>query len=289
MIKTITVAICYDFDGTLSPFDFFGDDFLSSLGINQMQFWRECDEQAKMHRADPILIRMKLLLDMTRNKEAQITKKALADFGKNIQLYPGLEEWFDRINEYGWTNKIMVEHYLISSGIKEMIEGSVIQENFKNIFASSYVFDEQGVAIWPAMAVNYMTKTQFLLRINKGITDISNPRSIYSYQPVNQTPIPFSRIIYVGDGSADIPCMQLVKDRGGHSIVVYAPRHCYKKEGAEVLVGDGLASFMATADYRKGKSLDKLIKSVLKSIAMKQKLEDLEGKKEQINESSFDS
>jgi hypothetical protein len=270
MIKTITVAICYDFDGTLSPTNRQENDFLLTLGIQPEEYWREYFRISRVHQVDPVLLYMNLMLDKTRDTEVKITKKLFADFGKNIKFFAGVEEWFDRINEYGWTNKIIVEHYVISSGIKEMIEGSVIHENFKEIYACSFIYDQHDIAIWPAMAVNDMTKAQFLFQISKGVTDISNHRRMNEFVPDEKRPVPFSRIIYVGEGITNIPCMKAVKDRGGHSIAVYAPRQIYRKEESESLVRDGRANFNASADYRKGKPLDKLIKSILEGIATKQ-------------------
>jgi 2-hydroxy-3-keto-5-methylthiopentenyl-1-phosphate phosphatase len=278
MTKNITVAICYDFDGTLSPTNMQEYDFLPALGISPVDFWRESNEEAKLYSADPILMYMKLMLDKTFKTNVKITKKSFTDFGKNIQLFEGVPGWFDRINEYGKKQKITIEHYIISSGIKEMLEGLVIKKHFKEIYACSYVYDQNDVAIWPGVAVNYTTKTQFLFRINKGVLNLSDNESVNELVPEEDRRIPFSRMIYLGDGLTDIPCMKLVKDKGGHSVAVYASKLAEKKSLSERLKRDGRVNFMAEADYREGSQLDSLIKSILDHLFTKHRLEMFEGK-----------
>jgi hypothetical protein len=201
----------------------------------------------------------------TRSSGVQITRKAFVDYGAQVQLFEGVMDWFDRINAYGKKKGIKIEHYIISSGIKEMIEGTKIAKKFKKIYASSFMYDQHNVAYWPAHALNYTTKTQFLFRINKGLLDAWDNSRINSYVEKHKRPVPFTRIIYIGDGSTDIPCMKLVKDQGGYSIAVYKPSS-KKKNVAEKLMREDRVNFVAPADYTDGSVIDIKVKAVIDKI-----------------------
>jgi hypothetical protein len=185
--------------------------------------------------------------------------------GKTVRLFPGVEKWFARINAYADRHDVKLEHFVISSGVKEMIKASKIGGQFRKIFASSFAYDENGVASWPALAINYTTKTQYLFRINKGALEVSDHRKINEYVAPDQRPVPFTNIVFIGDGETDIPCMRLVREQGGHSIAVYRPNASSKK--AQKLITDRRADFIAPADYSETKPLDRIVKAIIEKVA----------------------
>lgn len=270
--KNVEVAICYDFDGTLSPGNMQEYDFFNALGGSAKNFWAESREIAKANNADPILAYMMLMIDRAATGKAKTTRQAFHDYGKGIALYKGVEAWFDAINAYGKTLGLTVNHYIVSSGIKEMIESTSIGSKFKKIYACSFIYDQNDVAKWPAVAVNYTTKTQFIFRINKGIEDDNDHTTINKFIPRETRPVPFSRMIYIGDGSTDIPCMRLIKDLGGTSIAVYPPRTPQKKQEAQHLIDDNRVNFISQADYTEGARLDCIVRATLERIAAENKL-----------------
>lgn len=273
-----TVAIAYDFDGTLAPGNMQERDFIPALGLTNEAFWAECAAKAQAQNGDPILAYMHLMLKKARAQDLSIRKHDIAAYGKNIVFFDGVLEWFKRINAYGLALGLHVEHYIISSGIREMIEGTDIGGAFHKIFASSFYYDEDDIAESPALAVNYTTKTQFLFRINKGCLDVWDTTTVNQYKPENERPVPFRNIIYIGDGETDVPCFRLVKHEGGHAIAVHARDSAKGKALAHELMRDGRVNFTADADYRDGRRLDTVVKGILDHLATQQALIEL-GKK----------
>lgn len=263
--KNPIIAICYDFDGTLSPGNMQEYDYLPELGISPKQFWDEAKAQAREHDADEILSYMSLMIvKATPTSQVQITRKSFADHGRNVKFFEGVMEWFERINAYGETVGAKIEHYIISSGIKEMIEGTSIKKEFKRIYASSFIYDQHGVARWPAQAVNYTTKTQYLFRINKGVHNAWDNSTINAFTRDEKRRIPFSRMIFIGDGSTDIPCMKLVKSLGGYSIAVYPPGK--RRTKADALKEENRVDFVAPADYKAGSAVDVQVQAVIQKM-----------------------
>ena len=261
--KKPTIAICYDFDGTLSPRNMQEYDYIPQLKLSSKRFWNEVEERAKNQEADQILSYMRLMIEKaTPSSGVRITRQSFEDFGKTVELFSGVLGWFKRIDTYGKRRGASINHFIISSGLKEMIRGTPIAGKFKRIYASSFMFDQNGVAIWPALALNYTTKTQFLFRINKGVLDSWDNSKINDFVPMDKRPVPFARFIYIGDGSTDIPCMKLVKEQRGYSIAVYQPGS-KKKASAERLLTEDRINFVAPADYREGRSLDKQVKATI--------------------------
>ncbi len=254
------VALIYDFDRTLSPRNMQEYNFLPDLEIKPAKFWTETGKQAREHKADDILTYMILMLERAREKNIKVDRKSFARYGSGINLFKGVEAWFDRINDYAKCKKLKAEHYIISSGLREMIKGTKIGKKFKHIYASGFWYDQHNVAKRPAMAINYTTKTQFVFRINKGCLDEADHTKINKWTKPNERDIPFDRMIFVGDGDTDVPCMRLIKDQGGFSIAVYPP-HSSKKKNAERLKKEGRVDFVAPADYSKGRPLDRAIKA----------------------------
>jgi len=270
MAKPI-VALMYDFDKTLSPKNMQDYGFMKGLDVTSEEFWAACTKLTKAHQMDSILSYMYMMLEKGHGKY-MLKRESFRELGKSVKLFPGVQTWFGRINEYCETKGLKCEHYIISSGLKEIIEGTPIAGEFKEIYAAEFLYDEDGVAKWPAMAVNYTSKTQFLYRINKGILDVTEQRALNEYVPEDKRRIPFRNMIYFGDGDTDIPCMKLTKVNGGHSIVVYQK----DKKESERLISENRVNFAFKADYRKDLPLEKAVKSVINNIAATETLKKLE-------------
>ena len=245
--RNIDVALVYDFDGTLAPGNMQEFGFVQAVGKDPEVFWNKTAELSVSNDASAILCYMYLMLQEAKASGLSLKREAFRKFGAQIELYRGVAEWFDLIDSYGKGIGLNVKHYINSSGLKEMIEGTPIAKKFENIYACSFLYDVDGVAYWPAVAVDYTTKTQFLFKINKGIREICDNRRINEYVPREERPMPFERMIYFGDGETDVPCMSVVKDQGGHSIAVYGqPR---KKATALRLIKENRVNFACKADY----------------------------------------
>jgi len=256
------LAICYDFDKTLSPDDMQAQGYIQSVGYDVKKFWEESNGLARKNDMDNNLAYMWKMV-----QEAQgimvFTKKKLAEYGAKVALFDGVEEWFERIRTYGKKNNVIVEHYIISSGLKEMIEGTKMAREgaFEKIYASSFYFNDRGVAIWPAQVINYTSKTQFLFRIEKGVLDINDP-GVNEYFPPEEKRVPFRNMVYIGDSDTDIPCMKLVNTYGGHSIGVYDPT-AQNKEKVFRMMHDKRIRYYAPANYTDGSELDLLVKAII--------------------------
>jgi hypothetical protein len=264
--KLIPMAICYDFDGTLAPGYMQEYDFIPAIGVAPKDFWAESQSLAERTDADPILAYMRLMIKKAGEAELRVTKEAFRAFGSTVAFFPGVEAWFERIGAYARSKGVKVEHYIISSGLREMIEGTSIAGEFERIYASGFMYDENGVAVWPALAINYTTKTQFLFRINKGSPEVYDNTRINKYVPKRERPLPFESMVYIGDGETDIPCFRLVKEEGGYSIAVYKPRNASSRAVTEKLLEEGRASLIAPADYREGSAIDSSVKAIIDRI-----------------------
>ena len=272
MKKRPILAICYDFDKTLSPDDMQAQGYIQSIDYEVSEFWKESNELAKNNDMDQNLAYMYMMASNARGK-VLFTKDTLYEKGSNVKLFPGVKTWFDRINEYGKNKGVCVEHYIISSGLKETIEGIDVVDQFKKIYASSFYFDKDGVAVWPAQVVNYTNKTQFLFRIEKGVLDI-NDQGVNSYFQPNQYRVPFRNMIYIGDSDTDIPCMKLVNANGGHSIGVYNSKTKDKSKVFRMLEENRI-KYYEPADYKKGSELEKLVQMIIDRTASNELLEEV--------------
>ena len=266
------MAICYDFDKTLCAKDMQEYTFIPNLGINASEFWKEADEIRKENKMDQVLTYMYLMFKKMVSNNRSLKRKYLNDMGKNIELFDGLEEWFERVNEYGKSVGMKVEHYIISSGLKEIIEGTKIGKYFKQIYASEFFYNEDGNAIWPKLAVNYTNKTQFLSRINKGVLDISDDTSLNRKMIDNARRISTANMIYIGDGYTDVPCMKLTKEGGGVSIAVYTDKTI---KTAQNLLKEERINYLALADYTKDSEIDKIIKKVIQNMAINTEMKNI--------------
>lgn len=267
------LAICYDFDRTLTPDDMQAQGYIQAVFDGDVEaFWEESNAVARANEMDSNLAYM---YKMVREAQGRIdfTKQALADYGAKVELYPGVEDWFQRIRAYGEAHGVIVEHYIISSGLKEMIEGTSIAKAgaFEKIYASSFLFDENGVAVWPAQAINYTNKTQFLFRIQKGVLDVNDPGVNEFFSP-EDIRVPFRNIVYIGDSATDIPCMKLVNANGGHSIGVY-DSHTQDKTKVLKMLQENRIKYFAPANYESGSQLDSLVKAIIDRTVSNERLE----------------
>lgn len=268
------IAILYDFDKTLSPRDMEEYSLIPSLGYdNTKEFWDEVVELSMRNRMDAISAYLYLLQKKYEDEGKPLRRENFHDLGKEVELFPGVETWFRRINEYGRKAGFLVEHYIISSGMSEVIEECPIAKEFRKIYACRYYYDEEGNAKWPARIVNYTTKTQYVFRINKQVLDESNDQALNEYVKPSERPVPISRMIYVADGFTDVPCMRLVKEYGGKSIAVYNK----KTDVARKLIQDSRANFMAKADYTEGSEMEILVKEIIDHMRADAILHDAEG------------
>ena len=256
------IAICYDFDRTLSPDDMQAQGFIQSVGYDVADFWTESNSLAADNDMDQNLAYM---YKMYKESEGNLLlkKQNLRDYGAQIKLFPGVETWFERIKQYGQKMGVIVEHYIISSGLKEMIEGTSIAKSgaFEKIYASSFYYNDRGVAVWPAQVVNFTNKTQYLFRIEKGVLDINDSAVNDHFNP-EELRVPFRNMIYIGDSDTDIPCMRLVSMFGGHSIGVYNDE-TQDKTKVYKMMKDNRIKYFAPTDYSEDSKLEQIVKAII--------------------------
>lgn len=275
--KLPIAALIYDFDGTLSPGNMQEFGFIQALGRSPAEFWEESNRIASGQDASDILSYMKLMHDVARANKIRLRRESFRQFGERIELFDGVKEWFALVNEYGRSRGVQIEHYINSSGLAEMIEGTPIAKEFKRIFACSFMYDLSGEAVWPAVAVDYTAKTQFIFKINKGILSISDSKQVNASMSDDKKRIPFSNMIYFGDGETDVPCMKIVKMFGGHSIAIYDPSSESKARTARELYRQKRVNCMAPADYRRESPLFDIVTKIIDKIRSDYNLRVLEG------------
>lgn len=269
------IALLYDFDKTLSYKDMQEYGFFDDLKIEDSKsFWEQVNQKAEREEMDHILAYLHEMIIQTNARGIKLSREMLSKYGPQIDFYPGVIEWFDHINRIAQSVSIELEHYIISSGLKEIIDSTSIAQYFKKIYACEYLYDEDGQAIWPKLSVNYTIKTQFLYRINKGILDINNDVDLNRYQKEEERPMPFSHMIYIGDGFTDVPSMKLVKMNGGHAIAV-VPYGKKSTHESQTLFEDKRVDFVAEADYREGKEIDRIIQAIFHTLLAKKHLGEL--------------
>ena len=267
----LKTALIYDFDGTLARGNMQEVSFIPSVGMDIGAFWTEAERLTKDADGDGILMYMQLMLAHARRNKAPITRETLSDQGREVALFEGLRDlsWFDRMNAFGAQYGLDIEHYIISAGLEEMIEGTPIRSALTHVFASHYVYDEKGEAAWPAVGVNYTTKTQYLFRINKGVNNHWENERVNHFIPDDQRRIPFERMIFLGDGDTDVPTMKMMHTKGGFSIAVYDPLNREKdQKKVYSLISEDRVNFVAAADYREGTALDLIVKGLVGRIAI---------------------
>ena len=271
MCEPKRTALIYDFDGTLARGNLQETSFIPNIDMSKEAFWAEVKARARDHDADEVLVYMHLMLDKARKNDLKVTIEDLRRHGEQAPLFPGLSDrsWFERINDHAAARGLALEHYIVSSGTHEMIEGCAIRDAFRHVFASKFIYVD-GVAAWPGVGINCTTKTQYLFRINKGIDNHWDNASLNGFMPEHERPIPFDRMIFLGDGDTDIPTMKMLTYKGGYSIGVYDPdRHDRDLTKIHRLISDDRVNFVAPADYREGSQLDIIMKGILGRIARK--------------------
>lgn len=268
MVKRIpTMAIAYDFDGTLAPGNMQEHNFIPALGLKPKAFWGEVVAHARQHQADPILAYMNLMLMRARAKGIPVRREDFHRHGTGLPLFEGVEGWFDRITAFGKRKGVKIEHYIISSGNEEIVAGTSIAEKFERVYASKFLYDEKGEAVWPALAINYTTKTQFLFRINKGVHDMTDNTKVNEYVEPRSRPVPFENMVFIGDGETDVPSFRTVKDLGGLSIAVFQPHARGARRKADRYLKEGRVHCAIPANYSEGTQMDEIVKANIERVA----------------------
>ena len=262
-------AFLYDFDKTLCTTDMQDYAFIPSLGMTPAEFWAEANGFGRQNHIDGILAYMYIMLREAERKNLPFTREDLVEKGRGIELFPGVEDWFRRINAFGASQGVQVEHYVISSGLREIIEGSSISGEFREIYASEFYYDEAGRPVWPKLAVNFTAKTQFVYRINKGVLDVADDQKLNDSMPDDDKRVPFTNMIYIGDGLSDVPCMKMMRAYGGQAIAVYQEAN---RAGVEKLLRQKRVDFIYPADYRAGGGLERTVKDVIQKMAVSHRL-----------------
>ena len=268
MAKPI-IALLYDFDKTLCTQDMQNYAFIPALGMEPEAFWAQTNAFARSQHMDGILAYMYTMLRKSREQGLRVRREDLVAQGRSIELFPGVREWFARINAFGESLGVTIEHYVISSGLREIIEGSGISREFREVYASEFYY-EDGVPVWPKLDVNYTAKTQFVFRINKGVLDVANDRELNASMPEEKKRVPFRNMIYIGDGLSDVPCMKMMRTYGGTAIAVWQPE---SRPAVEELLNQDRVDFIFPADYRPGTGLDRTVQQVLRKMAVTDLLE----------------
>ena len=266
-MKKPIIAICYDFDKTLAINDMQSFSFIPNLGLSTKEFWQKCNSFAKKHGADITLCYLLTMLHQCKKKNITLTRDYLVGLGKDIKLFDGVATWFRRMNDYAKEIGVQLEHYLISSGNKEILEGCPIFDEFDGVFGCEFLYDKNGVAFWPKTMVNHTLKTQCLFRICKGAYDLSDDKAVNRRTPNKH--VEFRNMIYIGDGVTDVPCMTLVKERGGTAISVHQDR---QEHVSLELLDENRVNYACKANYKKGSSLEKLVKLIMESLCLQDKL-----------------
>ena len=259
------IAFLYDFDKTLCTTDMEDYAFIPSLGMTPREFWALANGFGHANRMDGILAYMYTMIQESEKRDLPFTRESLREMGRDIVLFPGVEGWFRRINAFGEEQGVQVEHYVISSGLREIIEGSAISGEFKEIYASEFYYDGEGRPVWPKLTVNFTAKTQFVYRINKGVLDVSDDKTLNDSMPDDSKRVPFTNMIYIGDGLSDVPCMKMMRAYGGQAIAVYQESN---RVGVEDLLAKGRVDFIFPADYSEGTDLDLTAKNIIRKMAI---------------------
>ena len=259
------IALLYDFDKTLCTTDMEDYSFIPRLGLSPAEFWRIANTFGRENRMDGLLAYMYTMIEQCRTKGIRMDREYLVSCGHAVELFPGVKDWFGRINAFGESLGVQVEHYVLSSGLKEIIEGSGISHEFKEIYACEFFYGADGLASWPKLDVNFTNKTQFVYRINKGILDLAEDKRLNDSMPDDSKRVPFTNMIYVGDGLSDVPCMKMMRAYGGQAIAVHQESN---RAGVEDLLAKGRVDFIFPADYRAGTALEETVMNIIRKMAI---------------------
>lgn len=261
------IAVVYDFDGTLSPQPMQEYTVLPKLGVKPGEFWAEVDKEARATEAEPMLVYMRHLIELAEKQNIHIGREDFTAMGANVQYYPGVESWFERINGFvdsGSAGEVAIDHYIISAGIREILEGVSIRNAFRRVYASEYYYNHHDTATFPKLLITDTTKTQFLFRINKGLEHLSE--SINAHMAEEARAVPFRNIVYIGDGLTDVPSMAVTRQNGGNAIAVYNADSDRELQVCQGLLEAQRVNFIAPADYSAGSILERRTQTLLRSI-----------------------
>ena len=260
------IGLIYDFDGTLSPGNMQEFGFIQAIGQTPEEFWSKSNGLAIGQDASDILAYMKLMVDEAKKNHIKLTRENFKKYGADIKLYEGVRDWFEHINQYGREHGVIIEHYINSSGLTEIIDGSPIAGAFKHVFAGSFLYNEKGEAEWPGIAVDFTAKTQYLFKIQKGIFSSRDATKVNESLADESKRIPFTNMIYFGDGETDVPSMKLVNMFGGNAIAVFDPTKPKKKETARKLLRQGRVNFITPAVYTRESRTFHLVCAIIDKI-----------------------
>jgi hypothetical protein len=267
-MKKPIVGIIYDFDRTLAIEDLQNFNFIPSLGMKPLEFWEKTNQNSIRNGMEKILSYMYMMIEESKKRGVKLTKDYLFSLGKSVRFFPGLETWFSRINAFGHSQGVLVEHYIITSGTKEIIEGTKIAKEFMKIFGCEFLFSKDTKeAIWPKIAINYTMKTQYFFRIAKGILNQAEDDKVN--ERTKEKRIKYRNLIYIGDGLTDVPAMLMAKEHGGKSIAVYSKGH---EDKAKLLIQDERVNFVCEADYSRNSLLEKVIQLNIQQMAISELL-----------------
>jgi hypothetical protein len=261
------IAIIYDFDGTLSPQPMQEYTIFPKLDIKPKKFWEEVARTNKGIKGEEIITYMMLMLEKANQQKLRITKKDLGQMAKQIKFFKGVTTYFERINKFvakESKGKVKIRHYIISCGLKEILDKINIKKHFHNIFACEYHYDQYGAPTYPKLVVTATVKTQFLFRINKGREELTE--NINEFMDEADRPIPFSNMIYIGDGLTDVPCMTVTTKNGGYAVAVSTPGKRQNLKTCKELFKASRVDFIAEANYTNNSKLDKYLKMTMKTI-----------------------
>ena len=262
-----TIALVYDFDGTLSPQPMQEYTVLPKIGVEPKEFWKMVNREALLTESDPMLVYMRHIIEALERVKVDVKREDFAAMARAIEYFPGVATWFTRMNAYvkrRSRGQVKVQHYLISAGQREILEGVSIRRHFKRIYASEYHFDHHGVATFPKRLVTGTQKTQFLFRINQGLEDVNE--SIDEHMPEALRPIPFQNMVYLGDGMTDVPSMAITKKNGGFAVAVYDQKKDHGRATCTKLLDAGRVDYIAEADFRKASKLSRRVELLLDAI-----------------------
>lgn len=269
-VPQTTIALVFDYDQTLSPRYMQDDVLFPEFGIHPASFWQKCNELVKDQQWDGELAYLKCLLDYLSMD--QVSNKRLEELGANLEFFPGVSEMFEEIPRLCLTPQhkavgIKVEYYIISSGLKALLDGSPLRHLVKEIYGCEFGEDAQGKISFPKRTISHTTKTQFLFRINKGL--LSYEQDVNDHMPDDLRPIPFENMLYVGDGPTDVPCFTVMKRFNGHALAVYNPLDDSRRSFDKCfnLIQTSRVKHIAPADYQAGSHLRLILEKMVTSMA----------------------